>query len=313
MKDGVKISIIGAGNVGASAALMCLMKNLGDEIVLLDIVPGVPQGKAMDLNQSASVFGLKGKITGTNDYEDISCSDLIVVTAGFPRKEGMTRFDLLKKNAGIVLDVAENIKKYSPGSFVILTTNPLDVMSCLFFKKSGFSKNKVIGMAGILDTARFIYYLQKAVKVPREVISTVVLGVHGENMVPVEEHTKVNEIPLTKILSHDEIEKVVFSTMQGGAEIIKNLKTSAYVAPAAAVVRMIEAILRDKNEVLPCSVYLGGEYGYKEIFLGVPVRLGKNGVEEIIKLSLSEEIRKRLDKSVEEVKNGIKELEQIIL
>lgn len=295
----MKITIIGAGQVGSITALFCLMKGLGEKIVLLDVVPGVPQGKALDLNQFAIVFGMPGRVHGTNNYEDIFSSDIVVVTAGFPRKEGMTRLDLLRKNAEVISGVAENIKKYSSESIVILVTNPLDVMSYLFYKKSGFSKNKVMGMAGVLDTARFNYYLEKDMGAQPAQIDSIVLGVHGENMVPVAGD-------LSRIMSKENIDKIIESTRQGGAEIIRCLKTSAAIAPAASVVKMIEAIVNDKKDVCPASVYLEGEYGYSDIFLGVPVKLGRNGVEEIIELKLSEEIKKKLDKAAEEVRIGIK-------
>lgn len=293
----MKISIIGAGQVGSITALFCLMRGLAKEIVLMDIIPNLPQGKALDLNQSAIVFGMTGRVHGTNDYEDISSSDIVVVTAGFPRKEGMTRLDLLQRNAKIVLDAAENIKKYSPESIVILVTNPLDVMSWLFYKKSGFSKNRVIGMAGVLDTARFNYYLERDANIPSAEISPIVLGVHGENMVPMVEGVKVCNV-----------DGIVASTRQGGAEIVKCLKTSASIAPAASVAKMVEAIVNDKRDVYPASVYLDGEYGYRDIFLGVPVRLGRHGVEKIVELRLSEEIKQELDRAAGEVKVGIEGL-----
>ncbi|MDD5772510.1 MAG: malate dehydrogenase [bacterium] len=308
MKNGVKISIIGAGQVGSNTALFCLMKECGEKIVLLDVVPGVPQGKALDLNQSAIAFGLRGRVYGTNNYEETAASDIVVVTAGFPRKEGMTRLDLLKKNAEVVSGTAENIKKYSPESIVILVTNPLDVMSYLFYKKSGFPKNKVMGMAGILDTARFDHYLEKETDTLSDKISSIVLGVHGENMVPIIEETKVDGKALTKIMRQDKIDQVTASTQQGGAEIIRHLKTSAAVAPAASVVKMIEAIINDKKDTYPVSVHLNGEYGYNDIFLGVPVKLGKNGVEKIVELKLSGERKQKLDKAAEEVKKGIEDL-----
>ncbi|MFH1288933.1 MAG: malate dehydrogenase [bacterium] len=297
----MKISIIGAGHVGSNTALFCLMKGLGEKIVLLDVVPGVPQGKALDLNQSAIVFGMSGRVYGTNNYEDIFSSDIVVVTAGFPRKEGMARLDLLRKNAEVILETAQNIKKYSSGSIVILVTNPLDVMSYLFYKKSGFPKNKVMGMAGVLDTARFSYYLEKDIGVQSAQIDSIVLGIHGENMVPVAGD-------LSQIMSKENIDKIAVSTRQGGAEIIRHLKTSAAIAPAASVVKMIETIINDKKDTCPVSVYLDGEYGYSDIFLGVPVKLGKNGVEEIIELKLSEETQKKLDKAAGEVRIGIKDI-----
>lgn len=288
----MKISIIGAGQVGSITALICLMRGLAKEIVLMDIIPNLPQGKALDLNQSAIVFGIPCRVCGTNNYQDISSSDIVVVTAGFPRKEGMSRLDLLQKNAKIVLDAAENIKKYSPDSIVILVTNPLDIMSWFFYKKSGFPRNRVIGMAGVLDTARFNYYLEKDSGVKSAGIDSIVLGVHGENMV--------------HVTTEENIDRVITNTRQGGAEIVRCLKTSASIAPAASVAKMIEAIVNDKKDVYPASVYLDGEYGYRDIFLGVPVRLGRNGVEEIIELNLSEETKKRLDEAAEEVRIGIK-------
>lgn len=221
----------------------------------------------------------------------------------------MTRLDLLKKNAEVVSGTAENIKKYSPESIVILVTNPLDVMAHLFYKKSGFSKNKVMGMAGILDTARFDHYLEKETNILSDKINSIVLGVHGENMVPIVEETKVNGKDLLKIMRQDKIDQVIASTQQGGAEIIRHLKTSAAIAPAASVVKMIDAIINDKNDTYPVSVYLNGEYGYKGIFLGVPVKLGKNGVKEIIEIKLSEERKQKLDKAAEEVRTGIRDLE----
>lgn len=293
----MKISIIGAGQVGSITALFCLMRGLAKEIVLMDIIPNLPQGKALDLNQSAIVFGMTGRVHGTNNYRDISSSDIVVVTAGFPRKEGMTRLDLLQRNAKVVLETTENVKKYSPESIVILVTNPLDVMSWLFYKKSGLPRNRVIGMAGVLDTARLNYYLERDANIPSAEVNPIVLGVHGENMVPVVEGVKVCNM-----------DGIVASTRQGGAEIVRCLKTSASIAPAASVARMIEAITNDKKDIYPASVYLNGEYGYDDIFLGVPVRLGKNGVEKIVELKLSEEIKQGLDKAAGEVKVGIEGL-----
>lgn len=300
-----KISVIGAGNVGAEVARRIVEKNLSD-VILLDILEGVPQGKALDILQSAPIEGFLNKIYGTNNYVDISDSDIIVVTAGFARKPGMTREDLVIKNGQIITEISKNIKKYSPNSIVIMVTNPLDVMTQLCWIKTGFSHNKVIGMAGILDTARFITFISEETKVPASKIESIVLGGHGDAMLPLINYTFVDGKPIKEILSKEKIDELVQLTKDGGAQIVKLLKTgSAYYAPSSSVVQMIDCIVNDKKKVLPCSAYLKGEYGLVDVFIGVPVKLGASGVEEIIEYKLTEDERHALHKSARIVKDTL--------
>ena len=296
-----KVTIVGAGHVGASCALRLVDKELAD-VVLVDIIEGVPQGKALDMLEACPVEGSDVSITGTNDYEPTANSDIIVVTAGFPRKPGMSRDDLLLKNAAIVKACVEPAAKYSPDAILIVVSNPLDAMCQVAYKISGFSKNRVIGMAGVLDTARFRTFLAAAADVSVEQVAAFVLGGHGDTMVPLVRFTNVAGIPITELLDAETLDKIVDRTRNGGAEIVKYLKTgSAYYAPSSSVVEMVESILKDKKKILPCAAYLEGEYGAHGVFVGVPVKLGSLGIEKIYDLTLADGEKAALDKSINAV------------
>lgn len=297
-----KITVIGAGNVGASCAVRLADKELAD-VVIVDVVEGVPQGKALDLLQSGPVQKVDVRLTGANDYEPAANSDIVIVTAGFPRKPGMSRDDLLWANYDIVKATVEQAVKYSPNSILIVVTNPLDAMCHVAMKVSGFAKHRVIGMAGILDTARFRTFIAQELNVSVEDVVAFVLGGHGDTMVPLVRYTSVAGIPITDLLDSATIDRLVKRTRDGGAEIVKYLKTgSAYYAPSAAAVQMAEAILKDKKRVLPCSAYLEGEYGIRGLFVGVPVKLGARGIEQIFEIKLSAEENAGLQKSAGAVK-----------
>jgi malate dehydrogenase len=297
-----KITIVGAGNVGATAAHWAAAKELGD-IVLIDIVEGVPQGKGLDLFEASPVEGFDSRIIGTNDYADTKDSDIVVITAGLARKPGMSRDDLLAKNAEIVGGVTEQIVKHSPNCIIIVVSNPLDVMTYVALKKSGFPKHRIVGMAGILDTARYRAFIAEALNVSVEDIQALVLGGHGDSMVPLPQYTTISGIPLAHLLPQDKIDAIVQRTRDGGIEIVNYLKTgSAYYAPSASAVQMVEAILKDKKRILPCCVWLEGEYGLSDTMVGVPVILGGGGVEKIIEVELTEGDRKALHTSAGHVK-----------
>jgi malate dehydrogenase len=302
-----KIALIGAGMIGGTLAHLIELKNLGD-VVLFDIAEGLPQGKALDISQSSAIDGADVHIKGTNDYKDIEASDVVIVTAGLPRKPGMSRDDLLNTNAGIVKSVAENIKRYCPKAFVIVVTNPLDAMVWVMQKVSGLPTSKVVGMAGVLDSARFAYFLSEALKVSIADINAFVLGGHGDTMVPVVEYTTISGIPLKEFikmgwLKQEALDKIIQRTRDGGAEIVGLLKTgSAYYAPAASAIAMAEAYLFDKKRILPCAAHLSGQYGVKDLYVGVPVVIGAGGVEKIVEISLNPEQKAMFDKSVEAVK-----------
>jgi malate dehydrogenase len=284
-----KVTVVGAGNVGANVALRIADKELAD-VVLVDIVEGVPQGKGLDILQSGPVQGYDVNVTGANDYEPTANSDIVVITAGFPRKPGMSRDDLLIANYEIVKAATEQAVKYSPNSILILVTNPLDAMCWAAWKVSGFSKNRVIGMAGVLDTARYRTFISQELGVSVESITAMVLGGHGDTMVPLVRLTSVSGIPLSDLLPKDTIDALVTRARNGGAEIVKYLKTgSAYYAPSAATVEMVESILKDKKKVLPCAALLEGEYGINGLFVGVPVKLGARGIEQIFQIGLDTE------------------------
>ena len=303
-----KVTIIGAGFVGATCARRIVEKDLAD-VVLMDIVEGLPQGKALDLMESSPIEEFQAKITGTNDYSETKDSDIVVITAGMARKPGMSRDDLQKINAGIISDVVKNISSLSPEAIIIVVTNPLDVMSYLTLKVSGFPSNRVIGMAGILDSSRYRYFVSEKLGVPAKQVQTMVLGGHGDTMVPLTRYSTVDGKPITEALKKEELDSIIERTRKGGAEIVKLLKTgSAYYAPSAAVVEMIKNIFSDINDILPCCVYLNGEYGIKDIYFGVPVRLGSGGVKEIVDRELEPEEEVELLKSAEAVKEGIKKL-----
>jgi len=306
-----KVTVVGAGNVGATAAQRLAEKGLCD-VVLVDIVEGVPQGKALDLMEAAPVEKHDGQVTGTNAYEATEGSDIVIITAGIPRKPGMSRDDLISTNAGIVKAVTEQVAKYSPDAVLIIVSNPLDAMCHVAYEASGFPKNRVIGMAGVLDSARFRAFIAMELNVSVENIHAFVLGGHGDTMVPLPRYSTVAGIPITELLPRERIAELVDRTANGGAEIVGLLKTgSAFYAPASSAVEMAESILKDRKKILPCAVYLDGEYGYKELFIGVPVKLGAGGVEEIIEIKLTEAEKAALDKSaaaVEELKGVLKNL-----
>ena len=296
-----KVTVVGAGNVGANCALRIADQELAD-VVLVDVVDGVPQGKGLDILESGPIQGYDVRITGSNGYEETANSDIVVITAGFPRKPGMSRDDLLLANYEIVKNATEQAAKYSPNAILILVTNPLDAMCWTAWKVSGFSRNRVIGMAGVLDTARYRTFIAEALNVSVENITAMVLGGHGDTMVPLVRYTNVSGIPLTELLPADQIEALVTRTRNGGAEIVKYLKTgSAYYAPSAAAVEMAASILKDKKKVLPCAALLQGEYGVQDLFVGVPVKLGANGIEKVYEVGLTDSEKAELAKSVSAV------------
>ena len=304
-----KISLIGAGQIGGTLAHLIALKELAD-VVLFDVAEGIAKGKALDIAQSSSVEGFNVNISGTSKYEDTKNSDVIIITAGVPRKPGMTRDDLLEINLKIIKQVAEGIKESSPKAFVICITNPLDVIVMALQKYSGFPKNMVVGMAGILDTSRFKYFLSQELGIPVKKISSLVLGGHGDTMVSMLEHTKVDDKPVLDLVKSGKIkkeilEKIIQRTKDGGAEIVKLLeKGSAFYAPAASGVEMAESYLKDLKKELPCAAYLNGEFGFSNLYAGVPVIIGKKGVEKIINLDLSNEEKKQFNNSI----NSVKEL-----
>jgi malate dehydrogenase len=301
-----KITVVGAGNVGATAAHWLASKELGD-VVLVDIVEGMPQGKALDLAQAAPIEGFDVALVGsTSDYSATANSDVVIITSGLPRKPGMSRDDLLKTNAGIVSSVTDEIVKYSPDCVIIVVSNPLDAMTQVAFKRSGFPKHRVIGMAGVLDSARMRCFLAEALDVSVENVTAFVLGGHGDTMVPLPRYSTCAGIPVTELLPKEQLDAIVKRTANGGAEIVGLLKTgSAYYAPSAAAVEMTEAILKDKKKILPCAAYLEGEYGINNLFVGVPCKLGARGLEQIIEISLTNEERIALHKSAAAVQELI--------
>lgn len=299
-----KITVVGAGHVGATCAQRLAEKELAREIVLIDIVEGVPQGKGLDQWESAPVEGFDSRIIGTNSYDPAAGSDVFVVTAGIARKPGMSRDDLLKTNASIVRSVSTEIARVAPDSIIVMVSNPLDVMSWVAKETTGFPRERVIGMAGVLDTARYRSFIALELDVSVEDIQALVLGGHGDTMVPLVRYTSVGGIPLTHFLDDDRIEAIVQRTRKGGAEIVGHLKTgSAYYAPSSAAVQMVEAIVKDKRRILPCAAYLTGEYGQEGIFLGVPCKLGENGLEEIIEIDLTEQEQQALESSADHVRS----------
>ncbi len=307
-----KITVVGAGQVGTTVAQLAAYANLGD-IVLIDIVPGFPQGKALDLQESGCLQAFDSLITGTNDYADTADSDIVVITAGLPRKPGMSREDLLATNAKIVKTVTEQIMKYSRNPIIIVVSNPLDAMVYMAKKVSGLGKDRVFGMAGVLDAARLRTFVALELGCSQIDVDAMVLGGHGDSMVPMPRYTTASGIPITELMDKATIERLVDRTRKGGAEIVQLLKNgSAFMAPGASVVKMIEAILHDKQRILPCTVYLEGEYGWSGIFFGVPVKIGIHGIEKVIELRLTEEEQKALDASAEEVKKTIKEVDALL-
>jgi malate dehydrogenase len=303
-----KVSIIGAGNVGASTARLIAQKELAD-VVLVDIVEGLPQGKALDILESGPIEGFDSKIIGTNSYQEIKNSKVTVITAGLPRKPGMSRLDLLEKNHRIVKSIIQNIVDTAPETIIVMVTNPLDVMTYVAFKESGFKSSHVLGQAGVLDSSRFRSFIAMELEVSVEDVQSMVLGGHGDSMVPLPRYTTVSGIPVTELLSSDVIERLINRTRKAGAEIIAHLKTSsAYYSPAAAIGQIVESILKDKKRIVPASSYLNGEYGLKNVYVGVPVKLGSQGVEEIIELELTEDELKALQRSAAIYVEAIKTL-----
>jgi malate dehydrogenase len=299
-----KITVVGAGNVGATAAQRLAEKNLARTIVMVDVAEGIPQGKALDQWQSGPIEGYDTRVIGANDYEAAAGSDIFVVTAGIARKPGMSRDDLVKTNAGIVQSVAKEIARVAPQSIIVVVSNPLDVMCYVAMKASGFPRERVLGMAGVLDTARYRTFLAEAMQVSVEDIQAMVLGGHGDTMVPLISCTTVSGMPVTQLLAKDKLDAIVARTRNGGAEIVAHLKTgSAYYAPSAAAVQMVEAIVLDKKRVVPCAAWLQGEYGLTGMFCGVPCKIGRGGLEQIIEVALTEQEKKDLHASAEAVRS----------
>jgi malate dehydrogenase len=306
-----KVTVVGAGNVGATAAQRLAEKELCD-VVLIDIIEGVPQGKALDLAEAAPVEKHDSHLTGANEYKSSADSDIVIITAGIPRKPGMSRDDLLATNKKIMKSVTKEIAQYSPNAILIIVSNPLDAMCHVAFEESGFPKQRVIGMAGVLDSARFRAFIAEELHVSVENIQALVLGGHGDTMVPLPRFSTVAGVPITELMSAKRIEELATRTRNGGAEIVALLKTgSAYYAPASAAVEMAESILKDKKKILPCAAYLQGEYGINNLFVGVPVKLGKNGIEEIITLNLTAEEKKALAKSAAAVQELVEAMKKL--
>ncbi|MEW5931002.1 MAG: malate dehydrogenase [Gemmatimonadota bacterium] len=302
-----KITVVGAGNVGATAAQRVAEKELARRVVLIDIAEGIPQGKGLDQWESAPIEGFDSRVIGTNGYEESAGSGIYIVTAGIARKPGMSRDDLLTTNAGIVRQVCENIARVSPDAIIIMVSNPLDVMCYVAMKASGFPRERVIGMAGVLDTARYRSFIAESLDVSVEDIQAMVLGGHGDTMVPLISYTTISGIPVTQLMDRPTLDAIVDRTRNGGAEIVKYLKTgSAYYAPSAGAVQMAEAIVKDKKRILPCAAWLQGEYGMSDLFLGVPCKLGRNGLEQIVEVELTAPERAALESSAEAVREPMK-------
>jgi malate dehydrogenase len=304
-----KITVIGAGHVGASAAYRIAQEELANEVVLVDVVEGLPQGKGLDMYESAPVEGFDTRVIGTNGYDETAGSDIIVMTAGLARKPGMSRDDLQKTNADIVKACIEQAAKKSPKAILVVVSNPLDVMTYVAKKVSGFDRKRVIGMAGVLDSARFRTFISMELKVSVEDVSAFVLGGHGDSMVPLPRYSTVAGIPLPDLMDKETIERLVKRTRDGGIEIVNYLKTgSAYYAPATSAVQMVEAIVKDKKRILPCAVWLEGEYGLKDVVVGVPIKIGKDGMEDIVQIKLTDEEQAALNKSAEGVRANMGKL-----
>jgi len=302
-----KITVVGAGNVGATAAQRLAEKELARSVVLVDVIEGVPQGKALDQWQSAPIEGFDTRVVGANDYTPAAGSELVVVTAGIARKPGMSRDDLVRTNAEIVKQVSQQIKQHCPNAVVLVVSNPLDVMCYVAMKASGFPRERVIGMAGVLDSARFRTFVAQELNVSVENVTAFVLGGHGDTMVPLARYSTVAGIPITELIPKDRLDAILQRTRDGGAEIVKYLKTgSAYYAPSAAATEMVEAILKDKKKIMPCAVFLQGEYGINGLFVGVPCKLGSNGLEQIIEIKLTTEEQAALQKSADAVTELVK-------
>ncbi|MCZ6696255.1 MAG: malate dehydrogenase [Acidobacteria bacterium] len=304
-----KVSIIGAGNVGASTAERIVFRRLAD-VVLVDIIEGMPQGKALDLNEAGPIDGYDSRLTGSNGYEETAGSDVVVITSGLPRKPGMSRDDLLRKNFEIVRSVTQEVARRSPNAVLIIVSNPLDAMAYTALKASSFPRERVIGMAGVLDSARMRFFISEELGVSVENTHAFVLGGHGDSMVPLPRYSTVAGIPITELMSKERIEAIVQRTRDGGIEVVNLLKSgSAYYAPASSIVQMVEAILNDTHCILPCAVFLQGEYGYEGIYLGVPARLGMKGMEKVIEIKLTDKEKSALDRSADTVRTLIGKLD----
>lgn len=307
-----RITVVGAGHVGETQALRLAQMNVAREVVIVDILEGIPQGKALDLYESGPVVGFDTRVIGTNGYAETKGSDIVIITAGIPRKPGMSRDDLLATNAKIVRGVSTEVKKASPDAIMIIVSNPLDVMTYVAKEATGFPANRVFGMAGVLDTARFRTFIAEKVGVSVEDIQALVLGGHGDTMVPLVSYTTISGIPLTQFLDKETIDALIDRTRKGGAEIVAYLKEgSAYYAPSAAVAQMVEAIVLDKKRILPCAAWMEGQYGIRDTYLGVPCKLGRSGVEEIIEVDLTDDERAALEKSAEHVRGTIEALKKL--
>jgi malate dehydrogenase len=310
-----KIALIGAGQIGGTLALLCTQRGLGD-IVLFDVFGKTAQGKALDLNQASTLLSSDYQLLGTDKYSDIKDADVCIVTAGFPRKPGMSRDDLLEKNLNVITQVADGIKTYAPNAFVVLITNPLDIMVYAFYKCSQLKKNKIVGMAGVLDSTRFRTFLSWELGISREDITTMVLGGHGDDMVPLTKYSTVNGISLDTLvdinmLSRQKLNQIIERTRKGGGEIVGLLGTgSAFYSPALSAIKMIESFLNDKKRLMPCAALLSGEYGVNNLFLGVPIIIGKDGVEKVVELPLSQNEKKEFDKSVQSVQKCVNEVNE---
>ncbi len=302
-----KITVVGAGNVGATTAQRVAEKQLARTVVMVDVAEGIPQGKALDQWESAPIEGFDTRVIGTNGYDETAGSDIVIITAGIARKPGMSRDDLLNTNAGIVKQVSEQIKKSSPNAILIIVSNPLDVMCYVAKEVTGFPRERVLGMAGVLDTARYRSFIAEALDVSVRDIQAMVLGGHGDTMVPLISYTTISGIPVTQLMERSTLDAIVQRTRAGGAEIVKHLKTgSAYYAPSSGAVQMAEAIVRDEKRILPCAAWLNGEYGEKGIFLGVPCKLGRKGLEQVLEVELTAEEKAALAKSAEAVREPMK-------
>jgi malate dehydrogenase len=307
-----KIAVVGAGHVGATCSQLIALKELAREVVLIDIVEGVPQGKGLDQWESAPIEGFDSRVLGANEYDSAEGAEIFIVTAGIARKPGMSRDDLLKTNAGVIRSVSSEIKRVATDAIIIMVTNPLDVMAQVALETSGFPRERVIGMAGVLDTARYRSFIALELDVSIEDVQALVLGGHGDTMVPLSTYTSVSGIPLTQLLAQDRIDALVERTRKGGGEIVAHLKTgSAYYAPAAAAVQMAEAIVKDKRRILPCAAWLQGEYGMSDLYLGVPCLLGENGLERVIEVELDDDERAALETSAEHVRETVAALKAL--
>jgi malate dehydrogenase len=306
-----KIAFIGAGNVGATCAHLCFLRELGN-IVLYDIIDGLPQGKALDMAESAPVLGIDAEVVGSTDIKDIEGADCCVVTSGSPRKPGMSRDDLLKINAKVMTDVGAAIKRHAPNAFVIAVTNPLDAMVTQLKRTTGFPKHQIVGQAGVLDSARYRTFLGMELKVSVESINAMVLGGHGDDMVPVRSYTTVGGIPVERLITAKRLDEIEVRTRNGGGEIVNLMKTSSYYAAGTAVFKMVEAYMLDKNELMPCAAYLEGEYGVKGVFAGVPVVIGAGGVERVVEIQLTAEEKKAFDSSVAHVQELVAAMDKVI-